>query len=1237
MGEGESPPALELRAFIDAVPALAWSAQPDGSLDFVNRSFRDYTGLSSDQLYGAEWKSAVHRDDTQQMETWWQNLRQSHEAATTELRIRRFDGEYRWFQITCTPVYDEQGKVVRWCGISTDIDDLTRYQQKVRPQGKDLGTITDAIRDRALLDGLFAGVPEAIVLLDTGDHILQINPEFTRVFGFTSEEARGRLINDLLVPEELLAQGEECTRRGLRGESLNIETVRKHKDGTRIHVSMVSGPVSIAGSLISEYVIYRDITERKRAEDALQKSERNFAAIVNTIPTAAWTTRPDGYCDFINQVWLNYVGMTAEQAQGRGWADAIHPDDCKKLIEEWQSCLASGNPVDTEARMRRFEDGSYRWFLIRANPLRDELGHILKWYGTCIDIEDRKRVEESLRARELSWRQIVDNIPGLVATMGAMGEVEFLNRQTLEYFGKTNDELKHWALTEAVHPDDLPRIIEARIKSIEEGCTYEVEHRCRRADGVYRWFQVRGLPVRDTENKISAWYLLLTDIDDRKCAEQKLLQSEADFRTITNNIPGFVHTMNPAGEVEFVNQQILEFFGKTSEELEDWAQADVVHPDDLPRVLETLRKSLEAGQICDVELRCRRADGAYRWFQSRGRPVRNADGQITAWYFLLTDIDDRKRAEQKLRQSEQELRTITDAIPNPIVVLAPDGRTLLVNRVALDLTGFTLDQLDEQGFWARVVHPDDLKRLRAERQERLSGGVPFELEFRALFKSGQYRWQLMQYNPLKDESGKIIRWYSTATDIDDRKRAEQELRKSEENLRTITDSIRQPIVVLGPDGTLQYANRVALDNSGLTMDEVKSTGFLARVCHSDDVDRVVDERCAGLSKGNPFDSEMRMLFKNGQYRWQLIQYDPLKDQSGTVIRWYVTATDIDDRKRTEERLHNENLVLREEIDRSSMFEEIVGSSKPMSQVLRTVEKVAPSDSTVLVLGETGTGKELIARALHQRSKRANRAFVKVNCAAIPQSLIASELFGHEKGAFTGALQRRVGRFEAANGGTLFLDEVGELPMETQIALLRVLQEKEFERVGSNHPISVDVRLVAATNRDLPAAVAAGSFRQDLFYRLNVFPIAVPPLRERADDIPLLVEYFVGRFAKGAGKNIRHIAKQTLEQFKAYRWPGNIRELQNVVERAVILSDTDTFVVDESWLIRESDDSSPHEGRSALLDREVEAIEAALAECHGRISGPSGAAAKLGIPRQTLESKIRRFGIDKYGHKRTASK
>jgi formate hydrogenlyase transcriptional activator len=336
----------------------------------------------------------------------------------------------------------------------------------------------------------------------------------------------------------------------------------------------------------------------------------------------------------------------------------------------------------------------------------------------------------------------------------------------------------------------------------------------------------------------------------------------------------------------------------------------------------------------------------------------------------------------------------------------------------------------------------------------------------------------------------------------------------------------------------------------------------------------------------------------------------------------------------EERSRNENLALREQIERNSMFEDIVGSSAPMRTVLSQISKVASSDSTVLVLGETGTGKELIARAIHKRSPRTKQPFIAVNCAAIPPSLISSELFGHEKGAFTGATQRRLGRFEAASGGTIFLDEVGDVPADIQIALLRVLQEREIERVGSDKAIPVDVRVVAATHRDLDQLVAEGKFRQDLLYRLNVVPIRVPSLRERVEDIPLLVEYFIDRFGKKSGKKFRTIGKDTLKFFQSYSWPGNVRELQNVIERAVILSDDDDFRVDQTWLKQERPEPANRAAalNGALLRQEKELIETALAECRGRIAGPAGAAAKLSIPRATLAAKIRRLGIDKYRFK-----
>jgi len=459
----------------------------------------------------------------------------------------------------------------------------------------------------------------------------------------------------------------------------------------------------------------------------------------------------------------------------------------------------------------------------------------------------------------------------------------------------------------------------------------------------------------------------------------------------------------------------------------------------------------------------------------------------------------------------------------------------------------------------------------------------------------------------------------------------ERIKKSEAELRQIVDVIPQAIVVMTPEGKATYANRATIEYSGLSLDEVRDDGFRSRVFHPEDLQRLLEYRRKALSSPVPFENEYRLLGKDGKYRWFVIRYNPLLDENGKVVRWYATATDIDDRKRAEDRMRNETVALREEIVRSSMFEEIVGSSEALRKVLEQVSRVAPTDSTVLIQGETGTGKELIARAIHNRSKRANRAFIRVNCGAIPPSLIASELFGHEKGSFTGALQRRLGRFESADGGTIFLDEIGELPPETQVALLRVLQEREFERVGGNQPISIDVRVLTATNKDLNAAVAEGAFRKDLFYRLNVFPIQMPGLRERRDDIPLLAEYLIDRYAKRVGKRITKISKKALDLLQAYHWPGNIRELQNVIERAVILSDGDTFVVDETWFLPVSPKSAvPAIPMFAnLVEQERDMIENALREARGLVSGPTGAAATLGIPRQTLESKIKKLRIDRH--------
>jgi formate hydrogenlyase transcriptional activator len=464
-------------------------------------------------------------------------------------------------------------------------------------------------------------------------------------------------------------------------------------------------------------------------------------------------------------------------------------------------------------------------------------------------------------------------------------------------------------------------------------------------------------------------------------------------------------------------------------------------------------------------------------------------------------------------------------------------------------------------------------------------------------------------------------------DIVQRQAPTDRFRELEAALRQVLDFTPQLVVVFGPNHERIYANRAALDYRGLSLDEWR----VAHTVHPVDQDRVRGYAQRAFQTRRPYDLELRLCNGQGHYRWFFASYRPLHDDKGQIKYWYVALTDIEDRKQAGDERCNENVALREKIDQTSMFEEIVGTAPTVRAMLSRVSKVAPSDSTVLITGETGTGKELIARSVHRRSNRASRPFIKVNCSAIPRDLILSELFGHEKGAFTGAIQRRIGRFELADGGTIFLDEVGELSPDSQVALLRVLQEREFERIGSGQSYRVDVRVIAATNRDLPSAVANGTFRQDLFYRLNVFPIAVPPLRERKEDILTLVEYFVQRYTKQSGKVIRSIDKKTLDVLRSYAWPGNIRELQNVIERSLILTLGDVFSVDELWLPKKATHSHPPaetSNRLSARQTEREIVEKALAETRGRVSGPSGAAAKLGIPPSTLSGRIKALKIDK---------
>jgi formate hydrogenlyase transcriptional activator len=885
-------------------------------------------------------------------------------------------------------------------------------------------------------------------------------------------------------------------------------------------------------------------------------------------------------------------------------------------------------------------------------------------------------------APALDVRLLVDNMPMLAWSSHADGSLDFVNQQWRDYTGLSTEESRGPGWKAAVHPDDLPGLLQQWETQPELDHAGEHEVRLRRSDGVFRWFSIRREPLHDQAGALLRWYGTATDIEDRKCAEDlaagekrllEMVTSGHSMQGILEALCQFVESMasgcycsvvlvdpsgtclehgaapslpdsfvtsivgrplnadsGPCAMAAYLNEQVIaaDLTTETRWAADEWCPMALAHG---VRACWSTPISSSAGNVL----------GAFAIYYPEPRMPTPLDQAIIAQFTHIASITvERQRSQEALtsaldeiRTSETKLRQVIDTIPTLAWCNLADGPNEFLNKRWHEYTGLSPEESHGWG-WQAGFHPEDLPSLMKKWRELLVSGESGEIEARLRRHDGVFRWFLIRVEPLRDQTGKVIRWYGTSTDIQELKQTEEKLRDDERELRRITDAIPQAIVVLGPAGEPLYANQATLDYTGLTANDVVNPGFRERIFHPEDLDRLRENRNTALERGLPFEAEMRSLRNDGEYRWFLIRYNPFRNEQGQLTRWYATGTDIDDRVKAEDRTRNENLALREQIDRESMFEDIVGSSESLRKVLRQVAKVAPSDSTVLILGETGTGKELIARAIHKRSARAERAFIAVNCAAIPPSLIASELFGHEKGAFTGATQRRLGRFEAANGGTVFLDEVGDLPSDVQIALLRVLQEREIERVGSNGPIPVDVRVLAATHRDLNALVALGKFREDLLYRLTVVPIEVPPLRERLADVPLLVEYFIDRFGKRAGKKFTTFDKKSLKLFEGYNWPGNVRELQNVIERAVILREGETFSVEESWLKREP---RPRFARTeplsgVLVKQEKQIIEAALAESYGRISGPAGAAAKLGLPSRTLDSKIKRLKINKYKFK-----
>ena len=745
---------------------------------------------------------------------------------------------------------------------------------------------------------------------------------------------------------------------------------------------------------------------------------------------------------------------------------------------------------------------------------------------------------------EQSFRQIVDSMPAFAWCASPDGQLEYLNRRIVEYTGERQENLVGFGWANVLHPEDVERTKTAWLNSVETGEPCVVDQRVRRFDNVYRWFRTVAQPLRDVSGRVFRWYGVATDIEDWKRAEEALRASEFNFREIINSIPGLVHTLIAAGELEFVNQQNLDYFGKTLEELKGWASSDVFHPDDLARAIEAWKHTQETGQPDEIECRLRRADGAYRWFQLRCLPLRDSEGRIIRWISLHTDINERKQAEDRLQLLLEVTNQVVSNLQLRDLLRAISGNIRRVMQC--DCASLALPDAEDRHLQLNVLDFPEGKGFFHEEGAYSIEGSPYGTAFQTM-------------KPLAIES---------------------------------------PFTAWADNPVVQ--SRIS--------EGFRSLCFIPLLRGN----RAIGTLNLGRLRGDVFTEDD--LYFLGQVASQIAIAVENALEFGQVAE-------------AKERLVEQKLYLEDEIRTEQNFEEIVGKSSRLRAVLESVRIVAPADSTVLIQGETGTGKEMVARAIHNLSPRKGQAFVKVNCAAIPSGLLESELFGHERGAFTGAIAQKIGRFELAHKGTLFLDEVGDIPLELQPKLLRVLQEQEFERLGSTRTQRIDVRLLAATNANLGQLVAEKKFRSDLYYRLNVFPIDVPSLRERRDDIPLLVRYFANKYARRMGKQIESIPKEAMDALSHYAWPGNIRELQNLMERAALLSSGPSLKVPLAEILAGSD-LRLHGDDNVLKQAEREQIVRALRESNWVVGGSHGAAARLGLKRTSLAYKMQRLGISR---------
>ncbi|TIN72753.1 MAG: PAS domain S-box protein [Mesorhizobium sp.] len=732
---------MDLGRVLYALPGLVWTALRDGRIDFVNRQWAEYTGLGLDEAHGSEWKSIVHPDDLPTLLERWQSMSEAAGLAELEVRLRRFDGVHRRFLVRCSPLFDAEGQVERWCGVGTELETRQAVSEGPVEQSTTFQHIVDSI-------------PIPVAVTSPTGAVEWLNQPTLDYFGKTLEDLRGWKASDVVHPDDLERTIAAQTDAHLRGNSYDVESRHLRADGVYRWYNVLGLPLrNPRGDILRWFHLLIDIDDRKRAEESLRKSENNLQTIIDTIPALVWSAKTDGAAEFFNRHYLEYVGLGLEQVRDSGWIATVHPNDVDALRSAWAATLAAARRGECEARLLRF-DGSYRWFLCRMEPLFDDAGNIVKWYGVNTDIEAQKRAEAASRANEVDVRNIIDSIPALAWSAQPDGWVDFVNEHYLNFTGMPMEELLGWRWLAAVHPDDIEGLAKIWRDGIDTGLPQEAEGRLRRHDGTYRWFLFRSSSVRDKNWNVIKFYGFITDIEDRKRIEQALAASEAEARLAMDSIDGMICLFTPEGVLNGGNRKLLEYFNLPLEEVMKWATNGITHPDDLQHCIESFMASVASGEPYDFETRFRRFDGVFRWFQIRGLPLFNSQGEIIRWYGLLTDIDDRKRAEEKLKHSQMLLAEGQRMSLSGTFSWLVDSDELTFSEELHRIFGFDAGaQITFEAIQSRV-HPDDLPLLAGKMAVVRNGGDNPEYDIRLRMPDGAIKYLRVIGRLIKSDNGR---------------------------------------------------------------------------------------------------------------------------------------------------------------------------------------------------------------------------------------------------------------------------------------------------------------------------------------------------------------------------------------------------------------------------------------------------------------------------------------------------